>query len=46
MDRFPISCWTYFPLSEAWPDLARDFRDLGFTNPMTPVFSEGATRSR
>ncbi|MBO5645756.1 MAG: hypothetical protein J6S59_01440 [Clostridia bacterium] len=41
MDRYPISCWTYFPLSEAWPELARDFRDLGFTNPMTPVFSEG-----
>ena len=41
MDRYPISCWTYFPLSEAWPELAQDFRDLGFTNPMTPVFSEG-----
>ena len=41
MDRFPISCWTYFPLSEVWPSFVRDNYDLGFTNPMTPIFYEG-----
>jgi len=40
MDHFPIGCWTYFPLSEVWPDFVRDYCDLGFTRPMTPVFTE------
>ena len=40
MDRFSISCWTYFPFSKTWDTLARDYHDLGLTNPMTPVFHE------
>ncbi|MBQ1954177.1 MAG: hypothetical protein II350_00425 [Clostridia bacterium] len=41
MNKFPISCWTYFSINQAWPTLAKDYHDLGLTNPMTPVFSDG-----
>ena len=41
MTKFPIGCWTYFPLSKAWDTLAKDYHDLGLTNPMTPVFRDG-----
>ena len=40
MNQFPISCWTYFPLCKAWDNLAKDYHDLGLTNPMTPVFDK------
>lgn len=38
MKQFPIGCWTFFPISRAWDNLAKDYHDLGLTNPMTPVF--------
>ncbi len=41
MTRFEIGCWTYFPLARAWKELARDYHDLGLTNPMTPAFRDG-----
>ena len=41
MNKFPISCWTYFSINDAWPTLAKDYYELGLTNPMTPVFNEG-----
>lgn len=41
MANFPIGCWTYFPISKAWDTLAKDYHDLGLTNPMTPVFKDG-----
>ena len=41
MEKFHIGCWTYFPFSKAWDSLAKDYHDLGFTNPMTPVFRDG-----
>ena len=41
MNRFPISCWTYFPFAQTWDSLAQDYYDLGLNNPMTPVFRDG-----
>ena len=41
MNKFPIGCWTYFSINSAWDTVAKDYYELGLTNPMTPVFSEG-----
>ena len=41
MNKFPIGCWTYFSINSAWKTLAKDYHDLGLTNPMTPVFCDG-----
>ena len=38
MKKFPMGCWTYFPLESAWPTLAKDYHDLGLTCPLTPIF--------
>lgn len=46
MSEFPISCWTYYPLSRAYGGMVKDWRDLGITNPMTPSFSEGDDRDK
>lgn len=41
MEKYNLSCWTYFPISASRDKLAKDYCDLGLNAPMTPVFSEG-----
>ena len=41
LKQFPIGCWTYFSLKDAYPDMVKDWHDLGLNNPLTPSFEEG-----
>lgn len=46
MDQFPIGCWNYFPVENAYQGMVRDWHDLGLNNPLTPSFDEGADKDR
>ena len=46
MDQFPIGCWNYFPVENAYQGMVRDWHDLGLNNPLTPSFDEGAHKDR
>lgn len=46
MEQFPIGCWNYFPIGQAYEGMVRDWHDLGLNNPLTPSFDEGADKQQ
>jgi hypothetical protein len=40
-NTYPISCWTYFSLKDRYPNMVKDWKDLGINRPLTPSYVPG-----
>lgn len=44
MEQFPIGCWTYCDLEETYPNMVKDWHDLGINNPLSPYFGPNSSK--
>lgn len=46
LSNYPVYCWTYFPLDASYPDMVKDWADLGINHPLTPYFGEKDSKEK
>ncbi|MBQ6397764.1 MAG: hypothetical protein IJI06_06395 [Oscillospiraceae bacterium] len=46
-EEYPIGCWTFMTQERSRPveQVVKDWKDLGVTHPMSPVFGEGSDKA-
>lgn len=40
LSNYPVYCWTYLPMKEAYPGMVKNWADLGINHPLTPIIRE------